>query len=323
MKGSDNPAPSLLIVEGAAPASPAAGDQRLFIDSADHLLKRKNSGGAVTAIGSAYSLEVKEADGAPDVTGVTQLILPNGTLTDNTGGSVTYTPAGGGGGSDLVQVASGMGSVVIPGLKGSPDRVPTSPGAQDDEFTALAGWTSLSTLDTSNVTDFPSNWHAVKNSPASQTLYGIYKTAPSMPFTVTAKINGCILSGNQSLVGILLTDATPTKLAHFGPMYNSGASGNKTEYFWSYYNSNGSRAGYVEYFDNAPYLPALTAEILPHYIRMVVTNSTTIAVAISMNGYLWTTLGTALNPAFTVANVGLAVGNGAQVEAIFDWIRFT
>lgn len=49
-KASDNQFPSLLLVEGAAPADPASGDQRLFIDSADHQLKRVNSSGTVTAI---------------------------------------------------------------------------------------------------------------------------------------------------------------------------------------------------------------------------------------------------------------------------------
>jgi len=49
---SDNEFPSLLVKEGTAPASPAAGDQRLFIDSADHALKVKNSGGTVTAAGA-------------------------------------------------------------------------------------------------------------------------------------------------------------------------------------------------------------------------------------------------------------------------------
>ena len=53
-KASDNLYPSVLLVEqGSAPSSPSAGDQRLFIDSADHLLKLKNSGGTVTAIGGA------------------------------------------------------------------------------------------------------------------------------------------------------------------------------------------------------------------------------------------------------------------------------
>jgi len=50
---SDNPFPSVLVTEGSAPASPAAGKQRVFIDSADHVLKVKNSAGTVTAVGGA------------------------------------------------------------------------------------------------------------------------------------------------------------------------------------------------------------------------------------------------------------------------------
>lgn len=49
-KASDNEFPSLLVKEGSAPSSPAAGDQRVYIDSADHQLKRKNSSGTVTVV---------------------------------------------------------------------------------------------------------------------------------------------------------------------------------------------------------------------------------------------------------------------------------
>lgn len=61
-KASDNLFPKLLVVEGSAPASPAAGGQALFIDSADHKLKRKNSSGTVTTIegsGSGFAPKVK------------------------------------------------------------------------------------------------------------------------------------------------------------------------------------------------------------------------------------------------------------------------
>lgn len=49
-KASDNEFPSLLVKEGSAPSSPAAGDQRVYIDSSDHKLKRKNSSGTVTVV---------------------------------------------------------------------------------------------------------------------------------------------------------------------------------------------------------------------------------------------------------------------------------
>ncbi len=44
---SDNPFPSLLVTEGTAPASPASGKQRVYIDSTSHQLSRKNSSGTI------------------------------------------------------------------------------------------------------------------------------------------------------------------------------------------------------------------------------------------------------------------------------------
>lgn len=49
-KASDNRFPKLLLTETAAPTAPAAGDQALFIDPADHKVKRVNSAGTVTAV---------------------------------------------------------------------------------------------------------------------------------------------------------------------------------------------------------------------------------------------------------------------------------
>lgn len=50
---SDNLFPKVILVEGTTPANPSAGDQKIFIDSADHKLKRVNSSGTVTTIESA------------------------------------------------------------------------------------------------------------------------------------------------------------------------------------------------------------------------------------------------------------------------------
>lgn len=52
---SNNPYPSVLIVEGTAPSAPAAGQQRLFIDSADHAAKTINSSSVVTPLGGALT----------------------------------------------------------------------------------------------------------------------------------------------------------------------------------------------------------------------------------------------------------------------------
>lgn len=49
MRGSDNPFPSVLLVEGTTPATPSAGRARLYVDVADGLLKWVDEAGAVQA----------------------------------------------------------------------------------------------------------------------------------------------------------------------------------------------------------------------------------------------------------------------------------
>src|SRR5262245_20476787 len=49
-KASDNAYPSILITEGTEPSAPAAGKQRLYIDSTTHKLKRTDSSGTDVTI---------------------------------------------------------------------------------------------------------------------------------------------------------------------------------------------------------------------------------------------------------------------------------
>jgi len=50
-KASDNAFPSILITEGTEPSAPAAGKQRLYIDSTTHLVMVTNSSGVESAVG--------------------------------------------------------------------------------------------------------------------------------------------------------------------------------------------------------------------------------------------------------------------------------
>lgn len=54
-KASDNAFPSILITEGTEPSAPAAGKQRLYIDSTTHKLKRTDSSGVDVTIEGASS----------------------------------------------------------------------------------------------------------------------------------------------------------------------------------------------------------------------------------------------------------------------------
>lgn len=49
-KASDNVFPKLILSEQTTPAAPSAGQQKLFVDSADHKVKRINSSGTVTTV---------------------------------------------------------------------------------------------------------------------------------------------------------------------------------------------------------------------------------------------------------------------------------
>jgi len=55
-KASDNAFPSVLITEGTEPSAPAAGKQRLYIDSTTHLLKATNSSGTDRTIESTATV---------------------------------------------------------------------------------------------------------------------------------------------------------------------------------------------------------------------------------------------------------------------------
>jgi len=215
------------------------------------------------------------------------------------------------GGADLVQVAVGAGNVRIPGLSGSPDRLPASPSAYDDEFDTLTGWTTLGTLDVLNVTDFPSHLH-MKRAQAAWNVDGIYKAIPSMPFTVTCKMNDYFLKDNYEMHGLLLAEAGPGKLVHWGPWYVAGE--NMGYVIW---NSRTSRNTYAY---------AAKSRLKTAYLRLVVTSSTSVAFQYSEDGLIWVTMYTGINPGFTIAYVGLAMSgndNADTVEGVWDWIRFS
>ena len=69
-------------------------------------------------------LEVLEADGTPDVYGVTKITVSNGTLTDNGGGHVTLSTGGGGGGGGTVTSVQVSGGTT--GLSASGGPITTS-----------------------------------------------------------------------------------------------------------------------------------------------------------------------------------------------------
>lgn len=90
-KGSDNPFPSVLLMESSAPPSPVAGNQRLFIDPVDHKLKRVTSGGSVTVIESSGGGGSAAFAWATKTAAYAITTAESGLLVDTSGGALTLT----------------------------------------------------------------------------------------------------------------------------------------------------------------------------------------------------------------------------------------
>ena len=74
MKAEDNEYPYITIEETAVPATPDAGDQRLYIDPADHLLKLVDAAGAVSGVGGGGGGGGTVFAGAKAYSAVTQAV---------------------------------------------------------------------------------------------------------------------------------------------------------------------------------------------------------------------------------------------------------
>jgi hypothetical protein len=116
---SANPYPSVLIVEGAAPASPAATQHRLYVDTADKLLKWKDSGGVVR-LATGQPLGLTGAVSATRYVGGTASVAPTtGTFAVGdfvitaTGGIYVCTAAGSPGTWVAVSGAGSAGALVL------------------------------------------------------------------------------------------------------------------------------------------------------------------------------------------------------------------
>lgn len=113
MNVDDNVFPKIILSEAAAPASPSAGQFKLYVDSSDHLLKYKNSAGTVVTLGQGIadtgtiSTYVDLADQGSDPSspsaGKHRLYAKAGGLydKDSSGTVVGAFGAGGGGGAAL------------------------------------------------------------------------------------------------------------------------------------------------------------------------------------------------------------------------------
>lgn len=196
-------------------------------------------------------------------------------------------------------------------------------GSSDDEFDGLS---SVSWSDTPTA---PTTWdinttvrgkaYLRSNGNTNKFIGKLVAIPGAYPFTVITRVHST-RRGNTNLgMGFLLTVASPTgssKVLWLGSTYNGAILGQRLLY---------------NTFDTSSFASAndmsnaVKAHAGPIWLRMIATSATSFAFAQSLDGELWVTSESGLNPGFTPGLVGLGLSeNGtADVEGVADFWRVT
>lgn len=148
-KASNNQFPSVLFTEGTVPDGPAAGDQRVYIDTADHHLKRVDENDAVVDIEGNAAIDAGDVTYTPTTAADWDSDADPGDLDDaldqlaervddNEGAFASYLPLAGGTMSGELVAADQL--VTRPEIKDYAETVNpiggTGGGTQDIDLTA-------------------------------------------------------------------------------------------------------------------------------------------------------------------------------------------
>lgn len=223
---------------------------------------------------------------------------------------------------------------MIPGWASHPDKLPASPSAFDDEFDGPldAAWTQINAaqLTVDAGTSFPSHLYMAVTPTTGEHTYGIYKPAPTPPFTVTCKVVGNIDFSDGSYCyqawGLGVGEATPGRYVAVWTPNNEYTNITTTVEFNEWVN---------------PDLFSRSLTLAPEaegvgmfgewYLRLVVASASSIASFYSPNGRLWIPRYPAYAPSPSFAGGGLSVILGEiqnppsskGCSAVYDWVRFT
>ena len=185
------------------------------------------------------------------------------------------------------------------GAGGVEFRAESGGGGGGGSFLDLAGWTALEHRRKATSRIIRRDYVVEKTSATADTIFGVYKAAPSPPFTLTVHMVGELWTNNFNHGGLLLTESSPGKLFSWGPQYNGGSSQYLNWHKWTNLTTRASGAD----------LTGTTGcAIAPVWLRMVVNASNDIDLLYSLDylGYGWTSLTTGIDSGLTVANYGIA-----------------
>jgi hypothetical protein len=232
-----------------------------------------------------------------------------------------HTHTGGGGGSvtDAILGQSGVGGATITGLQGSPDIV--AGGGSDHEFDSTTiGGSNLGSPDTIDAnTTALSHLYIKKGASNNENIYGRYWSwTPSNGQILTAKLAGETVRNQFNMVGLGVAEASPGKVE--GIMFSHiNAYGTIYHTQWSSPTGSTTTVTSNAFGDQLP-------RYSPIYFKITYNSSTSLDFAFSYSGLpgTWLSVTSARNPGFTVGAFALflMVNNaGADLEALFDWVR--
>ncbi len=239
----------------------------------------------------------------------------------------TPTTGGGGAGADAITGQIGGGGAIIPGLSGSPDiRVA---GANDDEFDTTAagvptGWTgTANTPTTQNAnTTWKSHYYVSTGAIGGDRFYGIFKAAPSIPYTVTVKVSDATIMLNYQGVGLAICDNSVLNGKAVNLCWQCiGTVGYSLTSWTTFVPGGGGNASGAAGIGSQP---ANAQAGAPAYLRAVVTAANNVAYYVSHNGMVFhaVTTGNAFLAAATYVAITIDPQNFITAAAI-DWVRFT
>lgn len=223
---------------------------------------------------------------------------------------------------DLVAGPAESGKIVIPTAVGDPRRRPASPSSSDVEWSTFSGWSNLGTP-SADITTVPGHLYMANGAPGTFQVHGIWKTLTdlglSMPFTVTVELADALFSANFQQYAVMLVEGTGTgKLMLLGPTYQStNGPGSIPEAIYANWTNRTTRSTVVEV---SPVSPPI------QFLRVKVNSSSSVDFYVSRFGKSYRSIGTAINPGFTIAGLGLAItgnDNSATVEGVFGPLRFS
>jgi hypothetical protein len=203
-KASDNPFPSILVEEGAEPSAPAAGKQRLYIDSSTHKLKRTDSSGTDVTIEGSGPLNKLDATAAPAVTDDSGDGYSVGSIWVDVTGDDAY-----------ICVDASVGAAVWNPFEGAGAGGPLlyvdslDLGADGDEFADMTGWTAVGNAATTDEADLLTYDDTAQLISTGRSTLGYYKkAAPDADGTFYLTVYG-VNVGSGTMIGFgYVTDSS-------------------------------------------------------------------------------------------------------------------